>query len=121
MVKKSEFIKLEIEKNEKRFGRWASRSNRDSADTIKLMYEEPPKNEKEALQHGNAMANTGNYPVGTSECFNVGISGGCGPECFVYLKGECDEPDAMIEILEGAEEIARHRELYGRIHEEVPW
>jgi len=51
-----------------------------------------PKNEEEAIEHGNALAMSGNYPVGTSECFNVGISGGCGPECFVYLKGECEEP-----------------------------
>lgn len=47
-----------------------------------------PTNEEEALEHGNALARSGNYPVGTSECFNVGISGGCGPECFVYLKGD---------------------------------
>ena len=113
-MNKAEFIKIEIEKNQKRFGRWASTSKRDSADALRLMFEEPPKNELEALQHGNALANTGNYPVGTSECFNVGISGGCGPGCFVYLKGECDEPDAMIEILESAEEMARHEGLYGR-------
>jgi len=51
-----------------------------------------PTNEEESLQHGNALAASGNYPVGTSECFNVGISGGCGKGCFVYKKGECDEP-----------------------------
>lgn len=52
-----------------------------------------PQNEEESLAHGNALARSGNYPVGTSECFNVGISGGCGPECFVYQKGKCTEPD----------------------------
>ena len=51
-----------------------------------------PQNEEEALAHGNALAASGNYPIGTSECFNVGISGGCGPDCFVYLKGGCENP-----------------------------
>lgn len=49
-----------------------------------------PKNEEEALKHGNTLAASGNYPVGTSECFNVGISGGCGPDCFVLKKVECE-------------------------------
>ena len=70
-----------------------------------------PKNKEEALAHGNALAASGNYPVGTSECFNVGISGGCGPECFVYLNGECDEPQEMLERLD-EDEIKRHYELY---------
>ena len=67
----------------------------------------------EALQHGNVLAASGNYPVGTSGCFNVGISGGCGPDCFVYLNGECDEPEAMVERLEPSE-IESHYELYPR-------
>jgi hypothetical protein len=56
------------------------------------IYNPVPMNEDEALAHGNALAASGNYPVGTSECFNVGISGGCGLNCFVYLKGECENP-----------------------------
>ena len=72
-----------------------------------------PKNEEEAIAHGNALAKSGNYPVGTSECFNVGISGGCGPDCFVYLKGECDEPLEMIEQLDEAG-FKLHEELYGK-------
>lgn len=56
-----------------------------------------PTNEAEAVAHGNAMAASGNYPVGTSECFNVGISGGCGRECFVFKKGECHEHDIVAE------------------------
>ena len=40
--------------------------------------------------HGNALAASGNYPVGTSGCFNVGISGGCGIECYVFLNGDCE-------------------------------
>ena len=72
-----------------------------------------PKNELEAIQHGNALAASGNYPVGTSGCFNVGISGGCGPDCFVYLNGECDEPEVMVELLEPSE-IESHYKLYPR-------
>lgn len=41
---------------------------------------------------GNAMANIdGHYPVGMSGCFVVGINGGCGYECPVFLSGDCDE------------------------------
>ncbi len=56
-----------------------------------------PTNEEEALAHGNALASgsDSNYPVGTSECFNVGMSGGCGADCFVYEKGECQEPQEI--------------------------
>jgi len=71
-----------------------------------------PKNEAKALEHGNALAASGNYPVGTSECFSVGISGGCGPDCFVYLKGECGEPQEMVARLDAAE-LEHHRSLYG--------
>ena len=69
-----------------------------------------PVNEKEALEYGNALAASGNYPVGTGECFNVGISGGCGLDCFVYLKGECDEPQEMLP-LEG-DHLKQHEKLY---------
>jgi hypothetical protein len=63
-----------------------------------------PANAKEALQHGNALAYgaDSNYPVGTSACFNVGISGGCGPDCFVYQDGECviaGEIDEQLELM----------------------
>lgn len=70
-----------------------------------------PENEEEALEHGNALAASGNYPVGTSECFNVGISGGCGPDCFVYRKGKCDVPDEMLDRLD-AEGLRFHQTLY---------
>ena len=103
----------EVEKNKRTFGRWHSTRKRNSAEPIKLLHEAPPQNEEEALQHGNALANTGNYPFGTGECFNVGISGGCGPQCFVYLKGECDEPQEMVDRLEGENELKRHADLYG--------
>lgn len=94
-MNKQQFIKSEIEKNKRAFGRWASTKKRDSASRIKLLFEAPPRNEEEALQHGNALANTGNYPVGTDGCFNVGISGGCGPDCYVYQNGDCPEPNEI--------------------------
>jgi hypothetical protein len=102
MMNKAQFIEQEINKNKEAYGRWHSTEKRNSASKTKLVFGSPPQNETEALQHGNALANTGNYPVGTSECFNVGISGGCGPDCFVFLKGECGEPDEISEIAKGA-------------------
>jgi len=72
-----------------------------------------PVNDEEVLQHGNALAASGNYPVGTSACFNVGISGGCGPDCFVYLEGKCNEPDEMIPRLTRYE-LKHHNKLYTR-------
>ena len=70
-----------------------------------------PQNEEEVLLHGNALAASGNYPVGTPACFNVGISGGCGPTCFVYLEGNCGEPDEMLPRID-ADELLAHNKLY---------
>jgi hypothetical protein len=70
-----------------------------------------PTNEEEALAHGNALAASGNYPVGTSGCFNVGISGGCGPDCFVYLDGECEQPQEMLPGLD-EKQLILHNSLY---------
>ena len=110
-MNKKQFIEQESKKNKQAFGRWGSAKKCNSADRFKLIFEDPPTNETEALQHGNALANTGNYPVGTSGCFNVGISGGCGPDCFVYLNGDCEEPQEMVERL-NASELKRHAKLY---------
>lgn len=110
-MNKAEFIKQEIDKNKEAFGRWHSTEKLNSADKLKIIFGEPPSNEEEALQHGNALANTGNYPVGTSECFNVGISGGCGTECFVYLKGKCGEPQEMLNGMSEEEKVI-HFNLY---------
>ena len=107
-----EFKAQERAKNVARFGRWASERKRDAAEPMKLMFEAAPQNELEAQQHGNALANTGNYPVGTSECFNVGIAGGCGPDCFVYLKGKCGVPQEMLPGMD-ADGLKLHAELYG--------
>lgn len=94
---KKQFIAREIEKNRNRFGRWGSTKKRDSADEMKLSFDSPPRNKEEASQHGNALANTGYYPVGTNECFNVGISGGCGISCYIYLDEGCSDLEELIE------------------------
>ena len=70
-----------------------------------------PLNHEECIAHGNALAASGNYPVGTTDCFNVGISGGCGPDCFVYLEGRCEEPDEMLPGMTNPE-LEAHYELY---------
>ena len=72
-----------------------------------------PTNHEEAVEHGNALAASGNYPVGTSDCFNVGISGGCGPECFVYQDGRCKIADELIDI----ENISKYNMTAYQIHE----
>lgn len=73
-----------------------------------------PTSHEECVAHGNALANSGNYPVGTSDCFNVGISGGCGPDCFVYLEGRCEVPQEMLPRL-SKKELEMHHELYASI------
>jgi len=52
---------------------------------------------------GNAMAFIdGHYPAGMSGCMVVGINGGCGLECPIYLEGDCGEPSPFLP-LEGAD------------------
>ena len=110
-MNKSEFIESEIEKNREAFGRWHSTKLRNSADEYKVIFSDGPKNKEESIQYGNALASTGNYPVGTSGCFTVGISGGCGPDCWVYLDGDCGEPQEMVDRL-SEDETKSHFELY---------
>lgn len=74
-----------------------------------------PKNEEESHQYGNALASSGTYPVGLSGCFTVGISGGCGLECYVYQEGECECPAEMIDKLKTKEDKLEYEELYGKI------
>jgi len=45
-------------------------------------------------------------------CFAVAMSGNCGPDCYVYLNCECEEPQEMIQFLD-EEGLILHRELYG--------
>ena len=92
---KIEFIAHEEAKNRIAFGRWASASQVGKASPVALITEQSPQNEHEATQHGNALASTGRYPIGTSDCFNVGISGGCGSGCFVFKAGRCESPEGI--------------------------
>lgn len=41
----------------------------------------------------NVLANFphSNLPLGMTDCEAIGISGGCGPYCAVFLRGECEE------------------------------
>ena len=112
-MSKQGFIETEIAKNQARFGIWGSKSKKDSPlSELGMSLMGGPKNAKEALQHGNALAANGNYPLGTSDCFNVGISGGCGTDCFVYREGLCDVPEEMVARLETKEDTDTHNELY---------
>ena len=73
-----------------------------------------PSNQEESDKMANILA-TGNYPVGLDGCFTVGISGGCGVNCFVYQDGECTEPEEFIEDKYKEmtdEEIKQFKELY---------
>lgn len=53
----------------------------------------PPQNEKESRDYANALYRSGYYPAGVSDCFSVGISGGCGVHCWVYQEGRCEIPE----------------------------
>ena len=56
-----------------------------------------PSNQEESNNYANALAQ-GNYPVGLDGCFTVGISGGCGRDCFVFQDGDCEE---FFEVVDG--------------------
>ncbi|WP_042165563.1 BC1872 family protein [Paenibacillus gorillae] len=51
--------------------------------------------------------------VGTTDCHKVGIWGGCGLDCWVYLERRCPEP---VEILENKVETDEDRELHERLY-----
>ncbi len=62
---------------------------------------------------GNAMAQIdGHYPAGMSGCYVVGINGGCGLDCPVYLEGDCGEPQEF-EYFDTTEQEEFHIETYG--------
>lgn len=91
---------------------------------LDLIYGGSPQNQKESDQYANVLAR-GNYPVGLDGCFTVGISGGCGVNCFVYKEGGCEVADEFLsnnykdmtdeEILEFLELYPQHNELYIRL------
>ncbi|MFA5154448.1 MAG: hypothetical protein WC554_18025 [Clostridia bacterium] len=53
-----------------------------------------PSNQEESNSYANALAK-GNYPAGLDGCFTVGISGGCGMDCFVMQNGNCKMPQEV--------------------------
>lgn len=56
------------------------------------------------------------YPAADSgTCFSNGMSGKCGPDCGVYLDGDCTEAQEMIPRLETLEQLAEYEELYGMV------
>lgn len=91
---------------------------------LDLIFGGSPKNQEESDQYANVLAK-GNYPAGLDGCFTVGISGGCGMECFVYQNGECKVADEFLcenfknmtkeEILEFIELYPQHIELVERL------
>lgn len=97
MTKKHDLVENRKLENSRQFGRFAI--TRQNGNPLFDIWQGPPRNEEEAIQHGNALAATGNYPIGTNGCFNVGISGGCGPDCYVYKEGNCENADEILESI----------------------
>lgn len=86
-----------------------------------VFFVEAPRNQKESDVYANILA-MGNFPAGLDGCFTVGISGGCGVNCFVYQDGECKEPEEFIENKYkemSKEEIEQFKELYPQCQELV--
>lgn len=79
-----------------------------------LVFEKYPTDEESAVKYANRLYATGYYPAGLDSCFCVGISGGCGLECFVYQNGECRNPDELYDncINKDSEEEKEHFEMY---------
>jgi len=86
----------------------------------------PIKTMKDIADMGNHMSDIdGGYPRGMDSCFVVGINGGCGIECPVFLEGDCGEPqefdtEFLIEEMgeEGAHEAMYKYDCYGKYSEE---
>lgn len=47
-----------------------------------------------------------------NECDQVGLSGGCGFDCCVFLRGGCDIADEMVEDA-SPEDRELYEEIYG--------
>lgn len=44
---------------------------------------------KDPAGYAQALADEGHYPAGMADCDAVGLGGGCGDKCPVYLAGKC--------------------------------
>lgn len=53
-----------------------------------------------------------NYPIDLSDCAKIGMWGGCGLTCPLYLEGDCEYHTEIAERLKTPEEIEQYRELY---------
>ncbi len=74
----------------------------------------PVKTMEDVSNMGNAMAHIdGRYPVGMDGCHVVGINGGCGRDCPVYLEGDCEEYEEFASEFENDEQERQYIELYG--------
>jgi hypothetical protein len=82
-----------------------------------LAFSSPPTSEEESSLIGNMLFAEGHYPAGTSDCFNVGIMGGCGFDCFVLQEGRCD---CFLDANWSEEELSQ---LYedGLYEKEIEW
>ena len=61
---------------------------------MKIILTAPVTTKEGADRLSNIMYASGDYGH-ESGCFVVGISGGCGPDCYVYQEGDCPEPDGI--------------------------
>lgn len=69
-------------------------------------------NEKDRFENAVKFEEAMYGAVGTSECHQIGISGGCGLECSVYLEGRCEEHEEMLPHIETEEDKQEYKELY---------
>ena len=77
------------------------------------LIKKPIKTMEDVGNMGNAMAQIdGHYPVGMSGCEVVGLNGGCGLDCPVYLGGGCGNAEEMKPQIWSVEESELHAELY---------
>lgn len=99
-----------------------SEDKRFSSDEKRHVFNPAPQNDKEMLESCNALFATGDYPIITDGCFHVGMSGGCGVECYLYERGDCRNHQEMMDRLENQEEWDQYHELYSeewKVNEEL--
>jgi hypothetical protein len=78
------------------------------------------KTEEDIVHKRNYFANIdGHYPASMSDCETVGISGDCGYECPVFLRGDCKEHGK--DMLEGnaCQDINELDDMDGEVYEEL--